>query len=129
MILGIGNDIVEIARIQSAIDRYQDRFLNRLFTTKEQSYCLRRKTPSVHFAGRFAAKEAIVKAFGTGFIDGIQWLDIEIVPDASGKPCVQLSAKVSEMFNQPMIHLSISHCRDYATATAIWSKDRHSLPI
>lgn len=123
MILGIGNDIVEIARIQSALNRYQERFLNRLFTASEQSYCLKRKNPSIHFAGRFAAKEAIVKAFGIGFTEGIQWLDIEIAPDVKGKPCALLSAALAEKFDQPVIHLSISHCRDYATAIAIWTND------
>lgn len=122
MILGIGNDIVEIARIKANLDRYQDRFLNRVFTSHEQDYCLNRKVPALHLAGRFAAKEAVVKALGTGFSQGLTWTDIEIHNESNGKPFVKCSPKLNEMFNSPLIHISISHCHDYATAMAIITK-------
>ena len=99
MILGIGNDIIEVVRIKTAIERYQQKFLNRLFTPTEQAYCLSRKDSSLHFAGRFAAKEAVSKALGTGFSQGLTWLDIEIYNDPSGKPSVRLSAKANDLFD------------------------------
>jgi len=119
MIQGLGTDIIEISRIQQSISRHEQRFLDRLFTLQEQQYCLKHRESARHFAGRFAAKEAIVKALGTGFRDGISWLDIEIQNDAAGKPCVILSKSLKEAFNKPNILLSISHCREYATATAV----------
>jgi holo-[acyl-carrier protein] synthase len=122
MILGIGNDIIEIERIKENIQRYQQRFLDRVFTSHEQGYCQKRKVPALHFAGRFAAKEAIVKALGTGFSNGLTWLDIEINNDALGKPFVQLSPKAEKLFDSPTLLISISHCREYATAFAIWSQ-------
>lgn len=119
MIHGIGTDIIEVKRIDESIERFGQRFLDRIFSLDEQAYCLHHKDASRHFAGRFAAKEAIVKALGTGFRDGIGWLDIEITNDHHGKPVAQLSVKLKETFDSPLIHLSISHGRDYATAFAI----------
>lgn len=116
---GIGTDIIEIGRIASAIEKYGQRFLDRIFTTSEQNYCKQHRMASRHFAGRFAAKEAIVKALGTGFNEGISWVDIEIINDPSGKPVVELSDHVKKRFRTPQILLSISHCHEYATACAI----------
>ncbi|MBA3722162.1 MAG: holo-ACP synthase [Parachlamydiaceae bacterium] len=120
MIEGIGNDIIEIARIKANIERYRERFLNRIFTPREQHYCNKKKESAIHFAGRFAAKEAVVKALGTGFSQGITWLDVEIFNDDNGKPIVSVSSKLSELFDSPKLLISISHCREYATAFAIW---------
>ncbi len=120
MILGIGNDIIEINRIKASIERYQQRFLDRIFTIREQEYCLSRKEPSLHFAGRFAAKEAIAKALGTGFSQGLNWLDIEICHELHGRPYASLSPKAMALFDSPLLCLSISHCHQYATAFAIW---------
>lgn len=119
--LGIGNDIIEVDRIRKSIERYGDRFLDRVFTQREQTYCLARKDAAIHFAGRFAAKEAVVKALGTGFTEAVSWVDIEVVNDAKGKPTVLLSAKANHIFNQPLLHISISHCHTYATAVAVWT--------
>lgn len=119
MITGIGNDIIEIKRIDGAIQRYGQRFLDRIFTKAEQEYCLRHRESARHFAGRFAAKEAIVKALGTGFTRGISWLDIEILGDASGKPNATFSDTVTDMFPCLEVLVSISHCREYAAAVAI----------
>lgn len=124
MILGIGTDIVEVARIQSSLDRYQKRFLDRLFTVKEQAYCFKyNENESVRrLAGRFAAKEALVKALGIGFSQGLTWLDLEICPDEQGKPVVTYSPKLAEMFDSPTLLITISHCKEYAVAFAIWTK-------
>lgn len=122
MLAGLGNDIVEIERIRSLIARYPERFLKRIFTSKERDYCLKRKEPALHFAGRFAAKEAIVKALGTGFSHGLTWQDFEILPNALGKPNVHLSSSAQELLDHPVLHVSISHCKEYATAVAIWEK-------
>jgi holo-[acyl-carrier protein] synthase len=119
MILGIGNDIVEITRIKRLLERYPHRFLNRVFSPNEQEYCLKRKEPALHLAGRFAAKEAIVKALGIGFSQGLSWLDMEIRHDANGKPTVFFSSFANRLLNNPLILISISHCREYATAVAI----------
>jgi len=119
-ICGIGNDILAITRLRESIERQGDPFLNRLFTSRELEYCQKFDDPVPHFAGRFAAKEAIVKAFGTGFGKNIQWHDIEILNDELGKPIVHLSKVLQEQFDHPQILLSISHCIEYATAVAIW---------
>lgn len=120
MILGLGNDIIEIDRIQSNIQRYKQKFLDRIFTFNEQEYCRARKEPAIHFAGRFAAKEAVVKALGTGFRKGISWQDIEIVNDSQGKPQVGLSPSAAAFLGHPKLLVTISHCRSYAAAVAIW---------
>ena len=116
---GIGNDIVEISRIGRSIERYGQRFLDKLFSIKEQRYCKKFNDTATHFSGRFAAKEAIVKALGTGIQENISWLDIEVLNDDLGKPCVFLSDRIRERFQNIEIKLSISHCRSHATAVAI----------
>lgn len=121
MILGIGNDIVEVARIKAVLKRYPQRFLQRILTPYEQEYCLKYKDPALHLAGRFAAKEAVVKALGTGFSQGLSWLDIEIRNDAKGKPAAFFSSFAKELFGDLNLHISISHCHQYATAFAIWT--------
>jgi holo-[acyl-carrier protein] synthase len=121
MIVGLGTDIIEIERVRSSIQRHGLHFLNRLFSQKEQDYCYRFQDPSPHFAGRFAAKEAIAKAFGTGFGAQLSWHDIEIINDELGKPVVHLSESLQKKYNNPLIHLSLSHCTTHATATAIWT--------
>ena len=123
MILGIGNDIIEIARIKAILTRYPQRFLNRVFTSREQDYCLKKKDPALHLAGRFAAKEAIVKALGTGFSQGLSWLDIEISNDSKGKPTASLSPFAKGLFGDLTLHISLSHCHHYATAIAIWTRE------
>ncbi len=120
MILGIGNDIIEIERLAKSIERHGLHFLNRLFTQKEQDYCYKYSDHAPHFAGRFAAKEAIVKALGTGFGAQVQWHEIEILNDELGKPIVRFSDSLNQRFNHPQILLSISHCNAYATAVAVW---------
>lgn len=123
MITGIGNDIVEIDRIARAIEKYGAHFLDRIFTMQEQSYCKRyQEQAAVHFAGRFCAKEAISKALGVGIGKIVNWHDMEILNDEKGKPCVILSSSAKCYFENPHLLLSISHCRKYALATAIYTK-------
>lgn len=119
MIKGIGTDIIEISRIRASISRHHEHFLNKIFSVQEQEYCLRHHDAAVHFAGRFAAKEAVIKAIGVGFSAGFSWLDIEIHNNKDGKPEVLLSSMLNKMLKHPQILISISHCREYATSTAI----------
>lgn len=123
-ILGIGNDIIEIERIRKSIETHGLRILSRLFTTKEQDYCLKYKDPVPHFAGRFSAKEAIVKALGTGFGEHASWLDIEIINENSGKPNVHFSSTLEKRLKGTSVLVSISHCQLYVTAFAVWCAAR-----
>lgn len=117
---GIGNDIIEIDRMRSSIQRHGHHFLNRLFTQAEQDYCYKFQDSAPHFAGRFSAKEAIAKALGTGFGAHLSWHDIEILNDDLGKPIVHLTENVKKHFDNPKILVAISHSTHYATAVAIW---------
>lgn len=119
-ILGIGTDIIEIDRIAMSLKRHGNRFLDRIFTPKEQEYASKFKHNHGTLAGRFAAKEAIAKALGTGIREDIGWKDIEILNDPLGKPCVFLADHLKKRFNHPNIIVSISHSKAYATAFAIW---------
>jgi len=112
MILGTGVDIVEIDRIQKAVERWGDVFLNYVFTPPEIENAKKFKFPFRHYAGRFAAKEAIFKAMG---IPDLSWHDITIINDANGKPVCHYDNK--DFKNRLLI--SISHSRDYAVASAI----------
>ncbi len=120
MILGLGNDILEIERVREAISTHGDRFLNRLFTPKEQAYCSEHADTAPHYTARFSAKESVVKALGSGFGEQAAFLDIEIVNNPQGKPEVLLSNKLKAQFNNPQILLSISHCKAYVSTVAIW---------
>lgn len=123
-VLGLGNDIIEIERVSGVIKRHGKHFLDRVFSKAEQEYCLKHAQSERHFAGRFAAKEAIVKALGTGLKSGISWLDFEILNDEAGKPFVKASAKITARFKSPLLLISISHCKSYAMATAIYTDDQ-----
>ncbi len=123
MILGLGIDIIEIDRIAQAIGRQQS-FVSRHFTIREQQQLPPAANPAfiaAYYAGRFAAKEAVVKAFGTGF-RGIDWRDIEIINDEKGKPFVFLAPHIAEKFQSPALMLSISHSKNTACACCIWQK-------
>ena len=122
MIVGLGTDIVEISRIGEMIERHADAFLNRIFTPEEIRYCQRHKEFSQHFAGRWAAKEAVMKALGTGFVKGISFKDVEVCKLKSGAPNIQLSGGARDCATQQgivQVLITISHCRTFATATAI----------
>ncbi len=122
MIIGIGTDIVEIERIRSMIERHGNHFLQRCYTVGEIEYAQRHRDAAVRFAGRWAAKEAVVKVLGTGFVEGITFHDVEIIPLHTGQPTVKLTgeaARIAEAINISEVKLTISHAREYATATAI----------
>jgi holo-[acyl-carrier protein] synthase len=123
MIVGLGTDIVLVERITALVAAHGERFLNRCFTPAEQTYCARSNKRRVeHLAGRFAAKEAILKVLGTGLRQGIAWTDIEVLPDALGKPVVILCGQAADIATSRNItawHISISHITTHATATAI----------
>lgn len=116
---GIGTDIIEIRRIHEAIERHGDRFINRIFTEKEKKYCMKYNDPIPRYAGRFAGKEAVLKALGTGLNPEIKWKEIEILNDSQGKPEVHLSTRLKCLYPHVLLLVSISHCEGYATATAI----------
>ncbi len=113
MIAGIGTDIVEVKRILKAIERWGNHFLTHVFTDDEIAYCLRYKFPAQHFAGRFAAKEAVIKALPD--IKNLHWTDIQIINDTSGKPHCSL---INKDFKKA-IHISISHTSEHAIAFAV----------
>jgi holo-[acyl-carrier protein] synthase len=122
-ILGHGIDIVETARIRAMVERHGQHFLDRVFTPAEQAYCdANPKRRFEHLAGRFAAKEAVLKVLGTGWRGGIAWTDIEVAKQVSGQPTVRLTgecARVAEQLGICRWHLSISHIETHATASAI----------
>lgn len=119
MVRGIGTDIIEISRIRNSIARHGSHFLNKIYTQAEQEYCLAYNDAAPHFAARFAAKEAISKAIGTGIRDQVSWLEIEVRNQKNGQPHPILSKELDAFLQHPRFLLSISHCREYAVATAI----------
>jgi len=121
MIKGIGNDIISIERVKGVIDRQGQSFLDRTFSEREQSYCNKHNESTRNYAGRFAAKESVAKALGTGFRDNVNFLDIEIINDEYGKPFVILSEQLKNSLGEITIHVSISHCKEFANAVAIIS--------
>ncbi|MBF0388050.1 MAG: holo-ACP synthase [Candidatus Omnitrophica bacterium] len=112
MVTGTGIDIIEISRIRTAVSKWGDRFLERVFNPQEISYAQEHIIPFQHYAGRFAAKEAIYKALGDR---AVTWKDITICNDPAGKP----SCIVRGLADNKAIHISISHCRYYAVASAV----------
>lgn len=122
MIVGLGIDLVEIARIKALYERHGERFLRRILTAAEREYVLLHRDPSARLAGRWAAKEAASKALGTGISGGIRWTDIEIVNDPSGAPKLVLHAKAREQatrLNAATFHISVTHCEGIAMAQVI----------
>ncbi len=118
-IYSVGVDLVEIRRVGELIERYGERFLERVFTAREIAYCSRKKGNYESFAGRFAAKEALFKAVGSGLSDGMRWQDVEVGNDARGKPHVRLSGRTAELLEGKTVHLSISHSRHHALAMVV----------
>ena len=122
MILGTGIDIIEVARIASSFEKFGERFVNRILLPDEIAYCLSHRQPAPFLAVRFAAKEAVSKAFGTGIGAQLGWQDIEIRRKESGEPFVVLHGKGRELFaarGAKILHVSLSHTEHYAAATAI----------
>src|SRR5260370_41433880 len=121
-IIGIGTDIVECHRIGRMIEQHGELFLTRVYTEREVRYCQARKRAMEHFAGRWAAKEAILKCLGTGMRRGLCWTDIEVRNGLDGQPHVLLCGGARDLAEELRITellISISHCRAYATAYAM----------
>lgn len=121
-VLGTGIDIVETGRIRDSLEKFGERFANRCFLPGEIAYCRSMKFPELHFAARFAAKEAISKAFGTGIGKQLGWRDMEICRRDSGEPFVALHDKGVELARArgvAEVLVSLSHCKDYAAAQAV----------
>ena len=126
MIIGTGIDIVRVDRIADAITRWGGAFEDRVFTAGEKTYCRRQKRSTESFAARFAVKEAVLKAFGTGHSQGIKWVDVEVTRDGLGKPAVLYHGKVQEMAQRLGVKetfVSISHDGDYTVAQAVLSTE------
>lgn len=122
MILGLGIDIIEVSRIRASHEKFGDRFLTRILRPAEIAYSLSHRHPAPFLAARFAAKEAISKAFGTGIGAQLGWQDIEVGRKESGEPFVILHDGGQALFEQrrgTRFHLSLSHTQNYATAVAI----------
>ena len=121
MIFGHGIDIVAVTRIKEALEASES-FKTRVFTNKEIEYCHAQKNKIPSFAGRFAAKEAFVKALGTGFTEGINWNDVEVINNENGKPHIELHNEAKGIFEKKKmtsILISISHEKEYAVASVI----------
>jgi holo-[acyl-carrier protein] synthase len=125
-IVGHGIDIVETSRIRRMVEEHGAHFLDRVYTPSEQAYCARNPKRYVeHLAGRFAAKEAVLKVIGTGWRGGIAWTDIEIRSEPSGQPVIHLTGECQRIATEQGIitwHVSISHIETHATASAIGVK-------
>jgi holo-[acyl-carrier protein] synthase len=122
MIIGVGVDMIEIARIEEAMRKFPDRFERKMFTDTERDYCRRMPVAARHFAARFAAKEAFLKALGTGKSQGIGWRDVGIVNLPSGQPTLALSGKAAERAAQlgaARLHVSLTHTHDHAVAVVV----------
>ncbi len=122
MILGTGIDIIEVARIAASYEKFGERFVNRILLPDEIAYCLTHKNPAPFLAARFAAKEAISKAFGTGIGAQLGWQDMEICKKESGEPFVVLHGKGKKLFEArgaKRLLVSLSHTENYAVVTAV----------
>jgi holo-[acyl-carrier protein] synthase len=122
MIVGTGIDIAEVPRIAESIERFGERFLRRVFTDSEVRYCDSKANRVERYAARFAAKEAAMKALGTGWNHGVRWRDIEVVRRPGGRPTVQFHGKAAEFASHlgaRNVALSLSHTPEHAIASVI----------
>lgn len=126
MIVGTGVDLVETERIRQALERYGERFFKRLYTPGEIAYCERFKNKAERYAARFAAKEAAFKALGTGWREGVRWVDVEVTHEPSGKPILTLTGRAEQLARQLGVtraQVSISHADRYSVAQVILETD------
>ena len=121
-IIGIGTEIVECLRVGRMIEQHGEQFLARVYTAREMQFCQARRRATEQFAAYWAAKEAVLKALGTPWRQGIEWTDIEIREEGGAGPVVEFSGATRELTQSlrlGRVMLSMSHCRAYATATAV----------
>ena len=121
-VIGHGIDLVEVSRIAGMLERHADRFMERVFTSAEAGHGADTKRRAEHLAARFAAKEAVLKALGTGWSDGIAWTEIEVVRLPSGQPTLRLSGRASELAGDKGVQewaISITHTETHAMASVI----------
>jgi holo-[acyl-carrier protein] synthase len=119
MIESVGIDIIEVHRIGEAIERWGDRFLQRVYTPWEINYCQNKHDPQQSFAARFAVKEAVLKTIGTGLDKGIRWTSVEVVNTELGAPTVRLGERIQKLIGNKRIIISMSHTHEHAIASAI----------
>lgn len=122
MIVGTGIDITEVPRVAAAIERYGERFLNRVYTAREIAYCRSKRNASERFAARFAAKEAAMKAIGTGLRRGVTWQDVEVGHEPGGRPTIHFTGKAAEFaakLGMKRVALSLTHTQETAMAQVI----------
>jgi holo-[acyl-carrier protein] synthase len=123
MIVGMGIDVAEVSRIREVIESQRDRFLHRVYTENEIAYCEQFRNKYERYAGRFAAKEAAMKALGTGWSRGVRWVDVEVVRQRGGRPTISLQGearKIADALGVKNIALSITHTADQAIAQVIF---------
>src|SRR5882757_3797489 len=119
----MGVDLAEVERIQGAIERHGEVFLKRIYTAEERAYCEQFKNKYERYAGRFAAKEAAMKALGTGWRRGVRWVDLEVVRETGGRPTLELggeAAKIAQQIGVKSVALSITHTESQALAQVIF---------
>jgi holo-[acyl-carrier protein] synthase len=122
MVVGLGTDLAEISRVARSIERFGERFLERIYTSGEIEYCMRKKGFAESFAARFAAKEAGAKALGTGISRGVSWQEFEVLRAPSGKPSLHLSGRAAELAAElgvVRVALSLTHSREFAMAVVL----------
>ena len=127
MLLGLGTDLIETRRVEQSIDRFGDRFLERIFSPLEIAYCKRKKNAAESFAARFAAKEAAAKALGTGINHGIAWREIEVQRAPGGRPSLQFHGRAAEYAKRIGVQnaaLSLTHSRSTAMASVVLEDER-----
>ncbi len=119
MIDSVGIDLIEVHRIREAIERWGERFLHRVYTPWEINYCSKKQFPEQSYAARFAVKESVLKAVGTGLGQGIRWTSVEVVNTELGAPQVRLGERIKRIIGNKNIIISMSHTREHAIASAI----------
>jgi holo-[acyl-carrier protein] synthase len=126
MIVGTGIDLVEIERIKRSVERYGERFLDRVYTAAEKAYCLRKRNSAESLAARFAAKEAGAKALGTGISHGVNWLEIEVIREPGGRPTIAFHGRareVAQRLGAKSAALSLTHTGSLAMASVVLEGD------
>src|SRR5271154_6827508 len=123
MIVGLGIDVAEVGRIRAVVEAQAERFLKRVYTPEEVAYCEQFKNKYERYAGRFAVKEAAMKALGTGWSSGVRWVDVEVVRHASGRPTLTLKGeakRIADAMGVKNILVTISHTAEQAIAQVIF---------